>query len=244
MAQATLAQTGTIDQTIGAAVEASASLRQTMVDRQLRPFDVTDVLVLQRFLDVPRELFLPDEFASLAYSDNAITLRDADGRKTRTLLPPLVLARFIQNADIKSTDSVLEIAGGTGYSAALLSGLAASVVSLESETELAEQAKANLAVLGAANIRVESGALEKGVPATAPYDVILVLGAVEDGLDQLLAQLTPNGRLLAIRRSDQWSGQQALRFERSNGQAAGERPLFDASAPILPGFEKAPAFVF
>jgi protein-L-isoaspartate(D-aspartate) O-methyltransferase len=244
MAQAALAKMELIDQAQGAPFPASADLRQTMVDRQLRPFDVTDVTVLQRFLDVPRERFLPEDLAPLAYSDTAIALRSGAGEKIRTLLPPLVLARFIQNADIKPTDSVLEVAVGSGYSAALLSGLAAKVVSLESETALAEQAKATLEAIGASNVRVETGPLEVGFPSAGPYDVILVYGAVEDGLDALFEQLTPDGHLLAICRHDQRSGQQAVRYERSNGKAAGERPLFDAAAPILCGFKKPPAFVF
>ncbi|MBI1981303.1 MAG: protein-L-isoaspartate O-methyltransferase, partial [Methylocystis sp.] len=114
--------------------EATATLRHTMVERQLRPYDVTDVPLLERFLSVPRELFLPDSLAPLAYSDLAVTVKSAGGRK-RSLLPPLVLARMLQAAEIKATDKALDI-GGAGYSAALLSGLAEKVVALECDPDL------------------------------------------------------------------------------------------------------------
>jgi protein-L-isoaspartate(D-aspartate) O-methyltransferase len=244
MAEAALAPTQDTDRGASDMGKTSLALRRTMVDCQLRPFDVTDVPILQRFLDVPRELFLPDDLRPLAYSDLAISLKNAAGRKTRTLLPPLHLARFLQGADIRRRHRVLDIAGGAGYPAALLSGLAAEVVALESDPELAAKAKANLAAIGAANARVETGPLAKGVPGAGPFDVILIHGAVEDGLDALFGQLTPNGHLLAIATADEDAGQQAVRFERSGGRPAGERPLFDASAPMLEGFTKAPAFVF
>lgn len=213
-----------------------------MVDRQLRPYDVTDVPLLDRFLAVPRELFLPSHQAALAYSDLAVVVRGAGARR-RTLLPPLVLARMLQGGDPRPGDRALDI-GGAGYSAALLSGLVGEVVALESDADLAARAKAGLSALGAANARVETGALEKGCAGSAPYDVIYVHGAVESGLDQLFSQLTPNGRLLAIVTPENGAGQQIVRFERQDGRAAGERRLLSVSSPVLEGFEKAAAFAF
>lgn len=223
---------------------ATAALRKTMVERQIRTFDVTNIPLLQRFQDVPREIFLPEDLAALAYSDRALVLRDERGRRLRHLLPPLILARFIQEAEIRESDKVLDVAAGTGYSAAILAGLAREVVALESHPELAAKMKANLQALGIGNVRVETGPLERGVPQAAPFDVILVQGGVEDHLDRLLDLLTENGHLLAIAKTDESSGQCVMRFERSAGKPAGFRGLFDASAPILEGFEKAPAFVF
>lgn len=220
--------------------ESTATLRHTMVERQLRPFDVTDVPLLERFLSVPRELFLPDSFAPLAYSDLAISERSAGGGK-RSLLPPLVLARMLQEAEIKATDKVLDI-GGAGYSAALLSGLAAKVVALECDPELYARAKAGIDALNCENAQLELGPLEKGFRSGAPYDVIIVQGHAQAGLDALFEQLTPDGRLLAIARLEPSAGQQVVRFERQDGRAAGERPLFSASAPVLEGFAQAPAF--
>ncbi len=220
--------------------ETTATLRHTMVERQLRPFDVTDVPLLERFLSVPREMFLPDSFAPLAYSDLAVTVRPAGGRK-RGLLPPLVLARMLQAAEIKTTDKVLDI-GGAGYAAALLAGLAEKIVALECDPGLFERARAGLDALGCKNVQLELGPLEAGCRGAAPYDVIIVEGHAQAGLDALFEQLTPNGRLLAIVTPEPRGGQQAVRFERQAGRAAGERPLFSASAPILEGFAQAPGF--
>lgn len=222
----------------------TAHLRRTMVERQLRPYDVVDLPVLNRFLEVPREIFLPSSLLALAYSDLAIPAKAASGAGSRGLPAPLVLARFLQSAEIQPNHRVLEIAGGAGYSAALLSGLATEVTAVESEPELAAEARRNLAKIGASNVRVECGPLEKGAPGAAPFDVILIHGAVEANLDDLLQQLTPNGHLLAFMRLNGGSGMKAVRFERSEGKPSGVRPLFDAAAPSLPAFKKAPTFVF
>ena len=222
--------------------KATAALRRTMVERQLRPFDVTDLPVLNRFLNVPREAFLPPSLAAVAYSDLAVAGKGSSGACSRALPAPLVLARFLQSAEIRPHHKVLDIAGGAGYPAALLSGLAAEVVALESDPELAEQARANLAKVGATQVRVLCGPLEKGAPESGPFDVILIHGAVEDGLDALQDQLTANGHILAYRKFSGDSGMKVVRLERSEGKPAGERPLFDATAPLLAPFAKAPAF--
>jgi protein-L-isoaspartate(D-aspartate) O-methyltransferase len=223
---------------------ATAALRQTMVERQLRTFDVTDLPLLRRFLTVPRELFLPHDLAPLAYSDLPLTLKSEHGRPLRQLLPPLVLARLLQEAEIRESDRVLLVGGGAFYSAALIAPLAREVVALESDSRLASTAKSYLDALGLSGVRVEQGPLPAGVPAAAPFDLIVVEGAIETGLDALEAQLTGDGRLLAIAKPDADAGWAVTRFERSGGQPAGARALFDASAPVLEGFAKAPAFEF
>lgn len=220
----------------------AAILRETMVDRQLRPYDVTDAPLLERFLAVPRELFLPAGQTALAYSDLAVVVTGASPRK-RSLLPPLVLARLLQSGDPRPGEKALDIAGA-GYSAALLSGLVGEVVALECDADLEARARAGIAAVGARSVRVETGPLQDGFAAAAPYDVIYVHGGVEDGLDKLFSQLAPNGRLLAIITPEAGAGQQIVRFERQDGRAAGQRRLLSVNAPILEGFEKAPAFAF
>jgi protein-L-isoaspartate(D-aspartate) O-methyltransferase len=220
--------------------QAVAELRRTMVDRQLRPFDVTDVPLLERFLEVPRELFLPSSQEALAYSDLAVTVK---GAGKRTLLPPLVLARLLQGGSPRPGEKALDI-GGAGYSAALLAGLVGEVVALESDPEIAARAREGLSAIGAGNVRVETGPMEKGWPTAGPFDVIYVHGAVEAGLDALFAQLTPNGRLLAIVTPEQGAGQHVVRYERQGGEPAGRISLLSANAPILEGFAKAPSFTF
>lgn len=217
-------------------------LRRTMVERQLRPYDVTDVPLLERFIDVPRELFLPAAQSASAYSDLAITLKGGNGRK-RSLLPPLVLARLLQGAEIREGEKVLDIGGG-GYSAALLAGLAADVVMVESDADIAARAKAAFETLGVKNVRIEIGPLEKGAAGAGPYDAIIVHGAVETSIAPLFVQLRPDGRMLAIARPEPGAGQRVIRYERLAGNAAGERSLFSVGAPVLEGFQQAPAFAF
>ncbi|MGJ0505868.1 MAG: protein-L-isoaspartate O-methyltransferase family protein [Methylocystis sp.] len=222
--------------------QAAAELRRTMVERQLRPFDVTDVPLLERFLNIPRELFLPASQEAVAYSDLAVTVRGAGGHR-RTLLPPLVLARMLQGGAPRPGDKALVI-GGAGYSAAILSDLVGDVVALESDPELAERARDGLAALGAGNARVEVGPMGQGCPSCGPFDLIYVEGGVETGLDALFAQLTANGRLLALVTPEAGAGQHVVRYERLAGQPAGRISLFSANAPVLEGFALAPSFTF
>jgi protein-L-isoaspartate(D-aspartate) O-methyltransferase len=226
----------TIKEALGAG---TAELRRVMVERQLRPYDVTDLEVLNRFLAVPREIFLPRHLASVAYSDLSV---EAEGGK-RWEPAPLVLARFLQIADIRPHHKVLHVAGGEGYAAALLSGLAGDVVALESDPTLAAKVQENLATVGAGAVRVVTGPLAKGAPDEAPFDVILIQGAVESGLEGLLSQLKPDGRLLAFRRPEPKSGMKAVRIDLREGKIAGERPVFDAAALRLEEFAQPAAFV-
>ncbi|QBR72363.1 protein-L-isoaspartate O-methyltransferase [Beijerinckiaceae bacterium] len=225
----------------------SALHRRTMVDCQIRTFDVTDQLLLARLLEVPREDFLPAELASLAYSDLALQLKTSNpGEKPRTLLPPLVLARLIQGATLAATDRVLDVASGTGYSAAILAGLAGSVVALESDPALFAHLKSNLESFGLSEVKTVLGPLADGVASEGPFDVIFVNGAVETNLATLFAQLKEGGRLLALTCLPGDSGGRAgkaVRYEKIDGQT-GFRVLFDASAPVLETFRKAEEFTF
>lgn len=225
----------------------SRALRQTMVDCQIRTFDVTDMPVIVRFETVPREHFLPSGFRDLAYSDVGFTIPAAEaGGEERTLLMPLVLARLLQGGQINPGDKVLDVAPGTGYSTAILAGLAARVVALESNEVLRRAIEANVNAGGAGNVTVVAGPLAAGVPAEAPFDVILVNGAVETGLETLFGQLAEGGRLLAIRRlpnDPAGRASKAMVYEKFGGDVSG-RILFGAPAPVLPEFKQAPAFVF
>jgi protein-L-isoaspartate(D-aspartate) O-methyltransferase len=224
-----------------------AALRLTMVECQIRTFGVTDHAVIAQFLAVPREKFVPAAVRGLAYSDNALKIADAKpGGLERRLLPPLVLARLIQAAEIKLGDRVLDVAPGTGYSTAILAGLAQSVTALESDPDLQAATKANLAAAGLGAIPVSGGPLHEGVASAAPFDIILVNGAVEDHLGQLFAQLRDGGRLITLSRvanSVDRLACRAVAFEKNSGEIS-TRTLFEASAPLLPEFRKEPAFVF
>ena len=225
----------------------SVAQRQTMVDCQIRTFDVIDQRVIARFLAVPRELFVPDEVRDLAYSDIGFALKTTGpGEGERYLLPPLVLARLIQGGRVKATDRVLDVAGGAGYSAAILAGLSAEVVALEASDGIRQDLDTRLQGFGLGQVRTLAGALENGAASDGPFDVILVNGAVETHLDGLFAQLAEGGRMLAILRGkDDPTGRaaKAMCFEKRGGEI-GHRYLFDASAPVLHAFSRTPQFVF
>ena len=219
-----------------------AALRRTMVERQVRTFDVTDEAVLARMFVVPREKFLPDGLATLAYSDVAIELPSSAGGPPRRLLPPLIFARMAQAALVGPRDRVLDVAGATGYSAAIFGGLALSVVGLESDAGFAAQAKAALAA-EPMPVKVVQGDLTKAPSGEGPFDLIFVNGAIEANYGGLLGALAPGGRLVTIFR-EAGLVSRAVRYDKDDRGEIGRRSLFDAPAPTLPGFERAPAFVF
>jgi protein-L-isoaspartate(D-aspartate) O-methyltransferase len=153
----------------------------------------------------------------------------------------MVLARLVQAADPGPDDRVLVIGAGTGYSAAVLSRLAGKVTALEEDESLFQQARSVLSSLGSLNINVIHGHLADGAPDSGPYDVILIDGGVETVPDRLCPQLSPRGRLLAVEVAGPVG--KAKLLQPVNGRFS-SRELFDASAPVLPGFRIAPAFVF
>jgi protein-L-isoaspartate(D-aspartate) O-methyltransferase len=225
-------------------VSQSALYRRTMVDCQVRTFDVTDQALLARMLEVPREDFLPAELAPLAYSDNGLQL-DAGGER-RTLLPPLILARLIQGVHVTPADRVLDVGAATGYSSALLAGLAGHVVALESDPSLYKELRSNLDSAGLTKVQTVLGPLAGGAPTEAPFDVIFVHGVVAANLDTLFAQLKDGGRLAAFMPlSGDLTGRasKAVRYEKIDG-ATGCRVLFDASAPVLDAFRQTEQFTF
>lgn len=214
----------------------AANARRMMVDGQVRTADVTDAAVLEAMLTLPRERFLPPSLAPLAYLDGDIAVA-----KGRALLKPMVLAKLVQAARIDPQDRVLDVGCATGYSSALLARLAGSVVALEVDADLARQAREALAAVGAVHVEVVTGPLMAGWPARGPYDVILLNGAIEVAPDSLGGQLKPNGRLLGI--DGRSAASKAVIYHFIEGHMVG-RPLFDAAAPLLPGFAAPPEFVF
>ena len=216
-----------------------AAARRMMVDGQVRTSDVTDQRIIAAMLDLPRERFVPARNAALAYLD--IDIPVGEGTPPRRLLKPMVLAKLIQSAEIAPQDRVLDVAGGTGYSAALLARLARDVVALEDDAALAAQARHNLRANGVTNAEAVSGPLVDGWLAGAPYDVILVNGAAEAIPDRLLRQLGEGGRLVGV--IGRAPASKAFRYLCAAGTATGF-PIFDASAPALPAFAEPPAFVF
>ena len=216
-----------------------AAARRMMVDCQVRTSDVTDQQIIAAMLDLPRERFVPERNASLAYLDLDVAV--TSGTPARRLLKPMVLAKLVQAAEIGPQDRVLDVACATGYSTALLARLARNVVALEEDVTLARHARENLAAVGAGNAEVVSGALPDGWQAGAPYDVIFVNGAAEVVPDRLLRQLAEGGRLVGV--VGRAPASKAVLYLASGGQMSA-LPIFDAAAPPLPGFAEPPAFVF
>ena len=213
-----------------------AQARRTMVDCQIRTSDVTDLRVIAAFLEVARERFVPGARKAIAYLDRDVPVNDA-----RALLKPMVFAKLVQAAGIAATDNVLDVGCATGYSSAVLGKLAARVVALEQDATLAAAATEALAASGARNVTVATGPLAAGSPDAGPYDVIMLQGASEVVPDSLLGQLKEGGRLLAVLGSGP-TGKATIWRMAATG--ATPQPLFDAAAPLLPGFVKPPAFVF
>jgi protein-L-isoaspartate(D-aspartate) O-methyltransferase len=179
---------------------------------------------------------VPPALATQAYSDCDINLGQG-----RALLRPIMLGKLIQGTDLRPDDQVLDIGCGTGYCAAVLAHMGAAVVALEEDPDLARQAEAALAKAGAGQVTVVRGPLAAGWPAAAPYDLILLDGAIEVVPDVLGRQLKPNGRLSAI--FGRGPAAKAMIYRQIEGHLVG-RPIFDAAAPLLPGFAAPPAFVF
>lgn len=212
--------------------------RRNMVDCQLRTNEVIDQRVIAAMEELPREMFVPKVRQGIAYVDEDLAVGNG-----RWLMEPLVLARLVQALEVKSSDTVLLIGCGTGYDAALLGRLAASVVAVESDAELAELATASLSRLAADNVAVITGSLAEGYGSQAPYDVIFVSGAVAAIPDAFAAQLAPNGRLGAVVRGRADEPGRAYVYNRTPNGLSG-RPIFDCGTPWLTGFEPKPAFVF
>ena len=216
--------------------------RRAMVDGQVRTNDVTDLRLIAAMLEIPREAFVPENRTGLAYLDRDVQLTEASAASpARYLVKPMVLAKLIQAADPAPHDRVLVVGAGTGYSAAILVRLAASVVALEQDTALLAQARSILPTLDGGKITIVDGPLTGGVPGSAPYDVILIDGGVEFVPEVLRGQLSPHGRLVTVVGSG--PSRKATLFGPGTRNTCGQF-LFDAAAPLLPGFAGSPAFVF
>jgi protein-L-isoaspartate(D-aspartate) O-methyltransferase len=208
-----------------------------MVESQLRTNKVSNTRLLKAFQTVPREAFLPEVARGIAYIDEDIHIGGQ-----RFMMEPMVLARLVQAAEIAPSDIVLEIGGATGYATAILARLAATVVALETDIDLAGQAARSLAEQAIDNVVSVEGSLTEGHPEQAPYNVILFNGAVAKVPGAITEQLAEGGRLVAVVKERGGLGRATLM--RRVGAVVSSRVLFDAGTPILPGFEQVARFEF
>ncbi len=208
--------------------------RHAMVTSQLRTNAVSDTRVIAAMASIPRELFLPPEAAGLAYRDTAIPLGAA-----RAANPPLATGRLLTEAALAPDDRVLLIGAAGGYAAAVLAGLVAQVVAVESDPRLLAIARRSLADTG--NVEVVEAPLEAGHPAGGPYDVLVVDGAAEELPALLLDQVRPGGRIVAglIER-----GVTRLAAGRKTAGGFGLQAFVDSDCVVLPGFARPQGFRF
>jgi len=211
-------------------------MRRNMVDCQLRTSDVTNPALIGSFLQVPREEFAPDHLKSLAYIDEDLPLGGG-----RYLLAPASLGRLLQAAGVQPGDRVLDVGAGCGYSTAVLAGIAASVVALETDPALAAGARDRLALHAPGKVEVATGPLADGVQSRAPFDVIFAGGALGVAPERLLSQLANGGRMVAV--MGEGNAAMAMLWVNDDGNVAARR-LFNCATPPLPGFERKAEFAF
>lgn len=210
--------------------------RETMVEQQVRPWDVLDSRVLETLSALPREAFVADAYRALAYSDLEIPL--GHGEK---MMKPVVEGRTLQGLKVQAHEEVLEVGTGSGYLSACLGALAREVVSLEIDPELAAAARARLDAAGlGSSIRVETAdALHYRTERR--FDVVCVTGAVTAIPPQFLAWLRPGGRLFVVRGQSP-AMEAVIQYNDVNGSRI--ESLFETDLPYLVGAAPAPQFVF
>ena len=211
-----------------------ARRRTMMVDTQVRPSDVTKFPIIDAMLTVPREMFVPADRREMAYVGEHVSLGDG-----RVVLDPRTLAKMLEAANLQNEDMVLDIGSGLGYSAALAAHIADAVIALEETPERVADAEAALSEAGIDNVAVVDGPLSEGAAKSAPYDAILIQGAVERVPDTLIEQLKDGGRIVAIFMEGALG---SVRVGHYIDGAVSWRFAFNASAPLLPGFEQEKAF--
>jgi len=170
--------------------------RAAMVEHQLRARGIGDERVLAAMGRVPRELFVPQEVRELAYEDGALPIGLG-----QTISQPYIVGAICQLLGLSGDERVLDVGTGSGYQAAVLAELAATVVTIERLPELAERARGALREAGLERVEVLVGDGSRGVPEHAPYDAIAVAAAAPEVPPALYEQLAPGGRLVLPRGS-------------------------------------------
>ena len=206
-----------------------------MVDTQIRPSDVTKFPIIEAFLSVPREKFVPDGKREAAYIGENFKIG-----QSRVILEPRTLAKLLDALDIRNDELVLDIGPGLGYSSAVISPMAEVVIAVEDDSCMANEAEEFLTEVGADNVVIQIGKLEDGAPEHGPYDVIILQGGVEKIPSSILKQLKNGGRVGAIF-VEEGLGTAKIGFKLND--KINWRYSFNAAAPVLPGFFKQKDFV-
>lgn len=207
-----------------------ATRRTAMVDTQVRPSDVTKFPIIEAMLSVPRENFVPPQMREAAYMGKNLELEDG-----RVVLEPRTLAKMLDALDIRKTEMVLDIGCLQGYSSAVIARMAEAVVAVEDDADRAQDAQAALTELHYDNVVVQEGALIEGAAEHGPYDVIILQGGVEKLPETLLAQLKNGGRIACLFMDGNLGD---VRLGLKSGSEIAWRSIFNAGAPVLPGFAR------
>ena len=204
--------------------------RKNMVDCQLKPNKIKDNEVINAFLNVPREMFVKKNHIKHAYLDDNLSLGNG-----RFLLNPVILSRLIQALELKKNETILNIASGSGYGVVILSYLAGTVLGIENDKNLLEKSLELLLNLDVNNAAIIKGDIKEGFVKQAPYDAILIEGAVEEVPEIILTQLSDKGRLVTVQSNESGYGK-AILIEKFNNNFI-TNILFDAYVPLLSGFK-------
>ena len=212
--------------------------RKNMVENQIRANKVTSLNVINAFLDVPREKFVPDSLQEISYVDEDIQLS-----RNRFMMKPMILARLFQSLNLKGNENILHVGSNSGYGSAILSRMCSSVISLESDKKLFETSIHTFSNMGFDNVVPLHGSMENGVEKEAPFDIIFIEGSIETEPKTLFGQLNENGKLIAIiRPANTKIGKAKLFFKISN--EIGLENLFDAQVSKLSIFKSKTKFSF
>ena len=212
--------------------------RKNMVENQIRANKVTSLNVINAFLDVPREKFVPDALQEISYVDEDIQLS-----RNRFMMKPMILARLFQSLNLKGNENILHVGSNSGYGSAILSRMCSSVISLESDKKLFETSIHTFSNMGFDNVVPLHGSMENGVEKEAPFDIIFIEGSIETEPKSLFDQLNENGKLIAIIRPANFKiGKAKLFFKISN--EIGLENLFDAQVSKLSIFKSKTKFSF
>jgi protein-L-isoaspartate(D-aspartate) O-methyltransferase len=211
--------------------------RFNMIEQQVRPWNVLNPQVLDLLNTISRDQFVPEAYKALAFADTTIPLDQG-----KTMLPPRVQARMLQDLGLDHADKVLHIGAGSGFVSALLSQQARHVYALEIVPSLAEMARRNLQNAGIRNVDIQNADGAAGLPAQAPFDAILLSGAVQEVPQSLLDQLKTGGRLMAIVGQDPIM--HAVVITRVDSQHFKTELRWETDAPYLHHFPAPSAFTF
>lgn len=211
-----------------------AARRRMMVDTQVRPSDVTKFPIIDAMLRLPREEFVPDDRVEAAYVGENLSLGGG-----RVLLDPRTLAKMLDALMLTDTDLVLDIGCATGYSSALILQMAQAVVAVEEDDALAEAAETAFARTGAETVVLHRGPLRDGAPAHAPYDAIILQGGIGVFPESLVGQLREGGRVVAVFMEGALG---VVRLGLRKDDKIIWRDIFNAAAPVLPGFDRVASF--